>query len=276
MLFLANPPNLIKIILVSLLVKYFWVRYPWGPILLGKGMSWEVIDTGQRSAAENMRIDGDLLDTLAERQNPILHFYDWKGDCATYGYFVDPADYLDLKGAERRGLSLARRPTGGGIIFHVWDLAFSVLVPATHPGFSENTLENYAFVNGAVLAAAKEFLGGRGGFSLIPDDADALDASCERFCMARPTKYDVMLEGRKIAGAAQRKSKAGFLHQGSFALLMPPREYLEDLLVPGTRVLEAMQAATYPLLAAHTTQEEFKEARAELRLLLKKHLTDKE
>jgi lipoate-protein ligase A len=44
--------------------------------------------------------------------------------------------------------------------------------------------------------------------------------------MARPTKYDVMLQGRKIAGAAQRKTKAGFLHQGTIALLCPDPELL--------------------------------------------------
>ena len=130
-------------------------------------MRWEVIDTGCRSAQENMLWDAKMLSCLADREKPILHLYDWAGDSATFGHFVDPADYLDLAAADKRGLQLARRSTGGGIVFHIWDMAFSVLVPANCPEFSLNTLENYAFVNNAVLWAVKEFLGEASEMDLI-------------------------------------------------------------------------------------------------------------
>src|SRR6266700_1709494 len=34
-------------------------------------------------------------------------------------------------------------------------------------------------------------------------------------CFANPVRADVMLNGRKVAGAAQRRTRAGLLHQGS-------------------------------------------------------------
>ena len=37
-------------------------------------------------------------------------------------------------------------------------------------------------------------------------------------CFANPVRDDVMLLGRKIAGAAQRRTRGGFLHQGSIQL----------------------------------------------------------
>ncbi|MFS8563928.1 MAG: hypothetical protein LVR00_06280 [Rhabdochlamydiaceae bacterium] len=98
-------------------------------------MAWEILDTGKRSAKENMEIDAYLLDTLGDKRDPILHFYEWAGDCATYGYLTNPKDYLDEEGVAARGLSLAKRSTGGGIVFHSWDFAFSVLVPAESPFF---------------------------------------------------------------------------------------------------------------------------------------------
>jgi len=208
--------------------------------------NWNILDTGLGSAGENMRIDAELLENLDQHTLPILHFYDWQGDCATYGYFVDPSDFLNLEAASERGLNLAKRPTGGGIVFHIWDLAFSILIPAGHEHFSENTLENYAFVNNGVLAAVSSFLEKKP--ELIPVDAEPLDASCSRFCMAQPTKYDVVLQGRKIAGASQRKTKKGFLHQGTIALQMPSEEYLESVLRKDTKVLEAIKAHTFPLL----------------------------
>jgi len=232
------------------------------------GMDWEIIDTGVSSAEENMRFDAELLEKLGERKRPVLHLYDWKRDSITYGLFVDPAAYLDLKEIEAAGVDLAKRPTGGGIVFHAWDLAFSVLVPASDPLFSNKTLANYEWVNARVLEAAKEFAGGETAFELTPVDFEASDTACQRFCMARPTKYDVVWKGRKIAGAAQRKTKEGFLHQGTVALSLPPREALGRLLKGDTQVKEAMFSHTYPLTGAGSIEE----ARKKLKTLLQKHI----
>ncbi len=233
---------------------------------------WEIIDRGVQSAEENMRFDAQLLEQADTFDRPILHLYDWEGDCATYGYFTDPGKFLNLPRANALSLHLARRPTGGGIVFHIWDLAFSVLVPAHCPEFSTNTLENYGFVNRAVLASVKEFLAGTPPLFLTPEDFSPLDGDCSHFCMAKPTKYDVIWEGRKVAGAAQRKTKKGFLHQGTIALVMPPPDYLEQVLLPGTRVKEAMQLHTCPLLGAAVSQEELEEARGHLKGILATHL----
>ncbi|HSW86877.1 MAG TPA: hypothetical protein VLG49_05190 [Rhabdochlamydiaceae bacterium] len=236
-------------------------------------MEWEILDTGVAGADAIMRKDAELLDSLSSRSMPILHFYQWQRDSATYGYFVQPDEFLDLEKVKECGLDLAKRPTGGGIVFHAWDLAFSVLVPSNCPLFSMNSLENYALVNRAVLRAVHTFLKERTDLQLTPVDSPELDSDCRRFCMAKPTKYDVMLGERKIAGAAQRKQKGGFLHQGTIALTMPPDAYLNNILIPGTRVLEAMQAHTYPLLGIDASQTEMERARVHLRQLLRDSMT---
>ncbi len=170
----------------------------------------EILDTGISTAEENMRFDEKLLENLAAEGNPILHLYSWARPSATYGYFIRPENHLDLKKAANHHLDLARRPTGGGIVFHIWDLAFSFLMPASCPQFSTGTLQNYQFVNKAVLEAVQE------RFSLTPEliseDAPSLGPDCKNFCMAKPTQYDVVYKGMKIAGAAQRKRKQGYLH----------------------------------------------------------------
>ncbi len=236
-------------------------------------MEWEIIDTGEKSAEENMRFDAELLENLDRYARPIIHFYEWEGRSATYGYFIDPAQCLQLDGVKRHGISLARRPTGGGVVFHFWDMAFSVLVPAVCPEFSENTLDNYAFVNSAVLAAVKEFAKGTPPLSLTLEDLASLDESCRHFCMAKPTKYDVLWEGRKVAGAAQRKTRKGFLHQGTIALCMPEKELLTEILPTGVQVGEAMQLHTAALLGRCPKEADLVRAKAELRPLLATHLS---
>ena len=39
--------------------------------------------------------------------------------------------------------------------------------------------------------------------------------SCDNNCFANPVRADVMMDGRKIAGAAQRRTRRGLLQQGS-------------------------------------------------------------
>lgn len=209
---------------------------------------WGILDTGAASVDENMRSDAQLLAGLETRQEPLVHFYDWVQDAATYGILLDPAKYFDITACSAHNLSLGRRPTGGGITFHMWDLAFSVLLPASHPAFSQNTLQNYAFVNGAVLRAVQKFCQLRGVALASEEDAGA-DVRCRNVCMAAPTKYDVVLGGRKIAGAAQRRTKWGLLHQGSIALIAPSAPYLRKVLRTEMHVIDAICTVTYPLLS---------------------------
>lgn len=199
----------------------------------------QILDTGLSTAVENMRLDEDLLEALDPSGEPILHLYDWATPSATYGYFVRPETHLNLLG----GVDFARRPTGGGIVFHIWDLAFSFLMPSNHPHFSLSTLGNYEFVNRAVLETVQTY------FSLAPElilkDGIELSADCQNFCMAKPTQYDVVYQGKKIAGAAQRRRKQGYLHQGTISLCSPDLKLLKAVLLSKEDIVRAMQTFTF-------------------------------
>ena len=234
--------------------------------------SWKILETQAASAERNMSMDSDLLKELEFSRQPVLHFYEWEGLCATFGHFIDPNEHLDMEGVARNRLQLGRRPTGGGIIFHVSDFAFSVALPASHPNYSMNTFENYAFINHAVAAAVQEFLkGGVKPFLLVREKVPE-DDRFSNFCMAHPTKYDVIIDGRKVGGAAQRRTKFGYLHQGSIALAMPSEAFLRDVLVKDSAIVQAMRQHTFSLLGPEWTSMQLQEGKALLRHLLKKHL----
>ncbi len=234
-------------------------------------MYWKILDTGVAGAASIMQKDKEILDSLHLEKDPILHLYAFEGKAATYGHFLKTSEFFDLDKVEKAGLSLAKRPTGGGVIFHLWDLAFSAFVPSSHKAFSENTLENYATINLPILSAIEEFMQ-ISGLELTPQDGEILGPGCAHFCMAKPTKYDVVFQGKKVAGAAQRKTRNGFLHQGSISLLMPSKEFLESVLLPGLSVLEGMFTYTFPLLAENASLDDLDEARREMQELIKKNL----
>jgi len=231
-------------------------------------MGWKHIDTGRRSAAANMELDAALLADLKDERDAILHLYDWETDAATYGHFIDPGNFLNFEGIKKRGLDLAKRPTGGGIVFHNCDLAFSVLVPSTSPAFSSNPLDNYAFINNRVIWAIEQVI--KIPAELLPDEPLPLDEQCRSFCMAKPTKYDVMIQGKKVGGAAQRKTRNGFLHQGSISIGFLPELYLSEVLAGGSLVLEGMRQNSFALLGSNWTNNDLEGMRMTLRELLRK------
>lgn len=230
-------------------------------------MTWNLIEREAASAACNMEYDAELLRELVPSTRPILHLYDWVKPSLTYGFFARPEKLLNLEAVEKYGFDLARRPTGGGVVFHVWDLAFSVLIPSGSSLYSSNTLENYELINQVVFAVVEDFVGKSALMSLTPHDAMMKNPDQAFFCMARPTKYDLVVGQKKIAGAAQRKMRQGFLHQGTIALQFPDLNMLDEIL-PSQAVRDAMRQTTFPLLRENDSLEE---GRKQLRELLKTH-----
>jgi len=196
-------------------------------------MNWQLITSDKRNPQEIMDLDARLLDQMSIQSQPILHLYEWDSPSLTHGYFVDPSLHLNKDNLHKYNLKIAKRPTGGGIIFHVSDFAFSILIPSSHPHFSLNTLENYAYINRLVAKAISPLLNELEPLrpiELLIKEKECNFPQCSSFCMAKPTQYDLIVNGKKVGGAAQRKTKAGFLHQGSISLGLPPMTLLQDVL----------------------------------------------
>lgn len=166
-------------------------------------------DIAPRSAAMNMAIDEALLESAA---TPSIRFYRWASPALSFGYFGRFADVAD-KACER---DLVRRWTGGGIVFHGEDLTYSVVIPANDPVFAESPLSIYENVHHA-LRKALVANGERAELALVAGIVDAGTAIADRDdnCFANPVRADVTIDGRKVAGAAQRRTRAGLLQQGS-------------------------------------------------------------
>lgn len=232
-------------------------------------LPFEVLVSPPSDPEKNMETDIFLLEDLKRHPRVVLHLYAWKGLCATYGYFLHPFRLLKQEQVKKHDLKLARRPTGGGLIFHSWDLAFALLIPGSHPHYFSNTLQSYLSVNQAVLKAITQFNKTKISPTLwvTQDKNQRVD-----FCMAQPTVFDIMIEGKKVGGAAQRRTKHGLLHQGSIALGMPSLELLEDLLLDCQQVIPAMQRQGHYLLGQNIKTDFFHQERQRLQFLLIKSL----
>jgi lipoate-protein ligase A len=177
-------------------------------------------DATPRSAAMNMAIDEALVEAA---KVPTIRFYRWKSPALSFGYFGKFADVVNY--VTKR--DLVRRWTGGGIVFHGDDLTYSIIIPATEPAFGESPKSIYQKVHYA-LRDALAANGGRAELAAMGGDATlrrpriAQRAAPSNVCFANPVRADVMVNGRKVAGAAQRRTHAGLLHQGSIQLATGP------------------------------------------------------
>ena len=160
-------------------------------------------DIALRSAAMNMAIDEALLESAAA---PSIRFYCWESPALSFGYFGRFADVAD-KASE---CDLIRRWTGGGTVFHGEDMTYSIVIPASEAAFSELSMSIYKKIHHA-LCDALNVIGKRAELS------GAATVTDRRYndCFANPVRADVMIDDRKVAGAAQRRTRGGLLQQGS-------------------------------------------------------------
>lgn len=190
-----------------------------------------------------MARDVALFESLTPDTPPLLHFYAWKGPCVTLGHFLDPEQLLNLEAMEPLGIDWAKRPTGGGAVIHTCDLSFSLILPKSHSLAQHAGIESYRLIHGAVQRACAsccpeaELL--NTALALSSDRSTA--ASQRDFCMAKPTRYDILFGGKKIGGGAQRRSQRGLLHQMTLVLRPPENALLRQILKNPTAHIAAME-----------------------------------
>ncbi len=166
---------------------------------------WRLLIHGPASPARNMAIDEALLREVRE---PVLRVYEWNVPSVSLGYFQPAA----LAG-ERL---FVRRYTGGGFVDHARDVTYTIVLPRTHPWMELSAPESYRHIHRGVQAA----LAACGIESQMTPAAPTVESDA---CFAKPVRFDIVDAGRKLSGAAQRRTREGVLHQGSILLPDPAR-----------------------------------------------------
>jgi lipoate-protein ligase A len=159
-----------------------------------------------------MACDEALLRSLQPDDAPILRLYRWTRPTLTFGYFLKHADAQAAAGPDEE---IVRRWTGGGMVHHGdgRDFTWSILVPRAHPFAQVRPMESYGQLHQAAAAALTE--AGISGAIVVPADSPAPRGG---LCFQAPAPGDLLLHGQKIAGAGQRRTRHGLLHQASLRL----------------------------------------------------------
>jgi lipoate-protein ligase A len=161
---------------------------PFGPL------EW-IDDRVPRDGPANMALD----EVLAGGTSAVFRCYRWDRPTVSIGYFGSAS----AARAAHPGAALVRRATGGGLVLHGGDFTYALALPRP---LRFPAADLYRAVHARLAAALRA-----AGFEaeLAPDDC------ATAACFAGWSRHDLLLGGRKIAGAAQRRTRRGLLLQGS-------------------------------------------------------------
>ena len=164
-------------------------------------LRFRLLDSGPGMPAMNMAVDEVLLRGAEAR--PTLRLYAWDPPAVSLGYFQRIED------APPTDLPVVRRLTGGGAIVHADEVTYSLAGPLAF--FGEGVKESY----GRVVEALREALGAVGARCERGADRRGDDAF---LCYERSSAFDLVANGRKIVGSAQRRDGRRILQHGSIPL----------------------------------------------------------
>lgn len=191
----------------------------------------------------NMATDEALLWQAAETGRAALRFYTWTVPTLSLGYFQPAADHASHP--RLAALPWVRRATGGSALVHDRELTYALALPAGPPWQSRG--QSWLCRMHHVIAVALNRLG-----------AETQAVMCGReqrlgpvLCFLHQTAGDLLADGQKVVGSAQRKHHGALLQHGG--ILLAASEFTPEL--PGLRELTGVNLS--PESLAQAIQESF-------------------
>jgi len=201
------------------------------------------------SGSWNMAVDETLLETAVRQRRSTLRFYRWREATVSLGYFQDEQTIGALP--ELAELPVVRRLSGGGAILHQHELTYSCAIPATSP-LTRSPHEFYDLVHDRVISIL-----GRLGITARLRGGSIYCEDESFFCFGRQDAKDILVQGCKILGSAQRRRRGALLQHGSlllrrsrYAPRFPGLLDLAEGVVEESQLVERMTAGLGELLGA--------------------------
>ena len=162
------------------------------------------------SAKDNMDIDTQLFNSFDKNSIPILRLYHWKKDSCTIGI---SQKFEDIEDIQKYKNNYAKRITGGGVLFHGNDISYSLLLPFSYmKGLSVK--DSYEKICSFLIDFYKEL-----GLNVkYAKDDEKINLSKNQYCQIGFEPYDIVIDGKKIGGNAQRRDKRVIFQHGSIPL----------------------------------------------------------
>ena len=196
------------------------------------------------SGAANMAADEALLHTAAADGLASLRFYTWAEPTLSLGYFQPAA--VRLADPLLARLPWVRRASGGAALVHHHELTYALALPPGRP-WQEPSSEPWACrMHHLITRALKRF--GAETRSVVCGEERKLG---DVLCFLDQTAGDLLADGAKVVGSAQRKHRGAILQHGG--ILLARSEFAPQL--PGLRETHGIHPT--PVEVAVAVAEEF-------------------
>lgn len=177
---------------------------------MSKETKFRLIRSYNQSASMNMSIDKALVKSFELNNQPILRFYTWEKSF-TVGISQDTNTYSEKY--QEYNNNCSKRMTGGGTLFHGHDLSYSLVLPSKLlEGF--NVKQTYEKICSFLLTFYKNL----GLCATYAKDVEDVVLSKSDFCQIGFEAYDIIINGIKIGGNAQKRSKNVIFQHGSIPI----------------------------------------------------------
>lgn len=183
---------------------------------------WRYLVTEAMSPEMNMAVDEAILQLHAEgKVPPTVRFYTWNPATLSIGYFQKALKEINLEEVHKHGLGFVRRPTGGRAVLHDKELTYSVIVSEQHPKMPSSVTEAYKIISMGLLHGFQN-LGLKAEMVSLAneEEKEKYTSPGSSACFDSPSWYELVVEGKKVAGSAQTRQKGVILQHGSILLDM--------------------------------------------------------
>jgi lipoate-protein ligase A len=210
---------------------------------LVKFAEWYFIDSGYNSPSFNMAMDEALLDWHSEGLiPPVIRFYGWNPATLSIGYFQKVDKEIDMEKVKELGLGFVRRPTGGRGVLHEHELTYSVIVSEDYPDMPATVTQAYRVLSEGLLKGFQNL--GLDAYFSVPDTPEKranLKSPKSAVCFDSPSWYEMVVEGKKVAGSAQTRQKGVILQHGAILLDLDIEKLLSVFKYRKPEIKEAMR-----------------------------------
>ena len=111
------------------------------------------------------------------------------------------------------GENHAKRMTGGGILFHGNDISYSLVIPTAYVK-NLSVKESYEMICSFLMTFYKKL----GLEPIYAKDMEQIELSASHYCQKGYEPYDILVNGKKIGGNAQRRTKEAIFQHGSISI----------------------------------------------------------
>lgn len=207
--------------------------------------TWNFINTGSQDPYYNMAMDEALLNFVSRGEiDPVIRFYTWNPATLSIGYFQRLQKEIDIEKVNEKGFGLVRRQTGGRGVLHDKELTYSVIVPESHTNMPSTITEAYRVISQGLLEGFKNL--GFETYFAVPrskEEREKLKQPRSSVCFDAPSWYELVVEGRKIAGSAQTRQKGVILQHGSILQDIDIDELFDMFIFKNDRLKAKMKEA---------------------------------